>query len=238
MGGAAGPKPILGGLAIAGVAVAAVGAAYLHVRLTGVVSPVRQTVSDYALSPAGAGVFAAMCLALAVGSLGLVSAVITLRPYGPAARGYVIVLLLAAWCLGLTVAALFPTDPMGGRISLDGETHRWAIVLAFVSLPAVGWLISGARCWKPYAGTLRFWARTGFVSLGVLMITYVPVVAPGIAHGPVTIGLSERWVLFVDLALVVTLARPLVRRPAPAATRSGRDSAGQRGHPGFVTPEA
>lgn len=238
MGGAAGPTPILGGLAIAGVAVATVGAAYLHVRLTGVVSPVRQTVSDYALSPAGAGVFAVMCLALAVGSLGLVSAVIGLEPYGGTARGYVIVLLLTAWCLGLTVAGQFPTDPMGGRMSLDGETHRWAIVLAFVSLPAVGWLLAGAPTWAPHAGVLRFWARTGFVSLGVLVLTYVPVVAPGIAHGPVIIGLSERWVLFVDLVLVVALARPLVRRPAPAPLRPGRNPAGQRGRPGFVTPEA
>lgn len=232
------PKPLLGGLAIAGVALAALLAGYLHVRLAGVVSPIRQTVSDYALSPAGKAVFAAMCLVLAVGSLGLVSAVVTLRPYGTARRGYVIVLLLTAWCLGLTVAALFPTDPMGGRMSLDGEAHRWAIVLAFVSLPAVAWLLAGpgARGWGPYAGTLRFWARTGFVSLGVLMITYAPVV--GIARGPVIIGLSERWVLFVHLALLVTLARPLLRRTAPAPIRPGRNPAGQPGRAGFVTPEA
>lgn len=212
-------RPLLGGLAIAGVALATVGAAYLHVRLAGVVSPIRQTVSDYALSPAGKGVFAAMCLALAVGSLGLVSAVIGLKPYGGAVRGYVIVLLLTAWCLGLTVAALFPTDPMGGRMSLDGEAHRWAIVLAFVSLPAVAWLLSGtgARAWRPYAGPLRFWSRTGFVSLGILMITYAPVV--GITHAPIIIGLSERWVLFVHLTLLVTLSRPLIRRTVPAAAR-------------------
>lgn len=229
------PKPLLGGLAIAGVALAALLAVYLHVRLAGVVSPIRQTVSDYALSPAGVGVFAAMCLALAVGSLGLVGAVITLRPYGAAVRGHVIALLLTAWCLGLTVAALFPTDPMGGRMSLDGEAHRWAIVLAFVSLPAAAWLLASAGG-REYAGVLRFWARAGFVSLGVLMITYVPVV--GIAPGPVIIGLSERWVLFVNLALVVTLARPLLRRPAPEPIRFARDSAGQHVHTDFVTPEA
>ena len=231
-------RPLLGGLAVTGVAVAALLAAYLHLRLAAAVSPIGQTISDYALAPGGAGVFAAMCLALAVGSFGLVSAVIGARRYGTV-RGQMIVLLLTAWCLGLTVAALFPTDPMSRPMSLAGETHRWAIVLAFVSLPAAAWLLSGAgaHAWTPYAGVLRFWARTGFVSLTVLMITYAPVVFPGIVSGPVIIGLSERLVLFVHLALLVTLARPLLR-PRTAPIRSGRNPVDQHGLPGIVAPDA
>jgi len=258
-------RPLLGGLALTGVAVAALLGVYLHLRLSATVSPIRQTVSDYVLAPDGAATFAAMCLSLALGSLGLVSAVIGLRPYpatspratrggpgaaraphlrgpareGSAARGHVIALLLSAWCLGLMVAALFPTDPMSGPMSPAGEAHRWAIVLAFVSLPAAGWLLSGtgAHAWTPYAGALRFWSRTAFASLGFLMITYVPVVFPGVMSGPVIIGLSERLVLFVHLALLVTLARPLVR-PAPAPIRSAPNTAELREQPGFVTPDA
>lgn len=231
-------RPILGGLTLAGVAVAALLAVYLHVRMGGVVSPVRQTVSDYVFAPEGAGVFAAMCLALAVGSLGLVSAVITLRPY-PAARGHVIALLLTAWCLGLIVAALFPTDPMGAPMSPAGETHRWAIVFAFVSLPAAGRLLSGTgeHTWTRHAGALRFWALAGFAALGLQMITYVPVVFPGVVDGPVLIGLSERLVLAVDLAMLVTLARPLLHA-APVPIRSDRNPVNLRGRPGFVTPDA
>jgi len=231
-------RPVQGGLAIAGVAMAAFLAVYLHLRLGAVVSPVRQTVSDYVLVPAGKGAFAAMCLALAVGSLGLVSAVLTLRPYG-GARGNVVVLLLTAWSLGLTVAALFPTDPMGGPMSFAGETHRWAIVLAFVSLPAAARMLArpGAHAWAPYGGTLRFWSLAGFAALGVLMISYVPVVFPGVAHGPVLIGLSERVVLFVHLTLVVTLARPLLGAAA-ATIRSGRNATGAESPSDFVVPDA
>lgn len=217
-------RPFLGGLALSGVAVAALLAVYLHLRLSAVVSPIRQTVSDYVLAPDGAGVFAVMCLALAFGSLGLVSAVIGLRPYGTA-RGHVIILLLTAWCLGLIVAALFPTDPMSRPMSPSGEAHRWAIVLAFVSLPAAGWLLSGPgpHAWSQHTAALRFWSRTSFTSLAVLMLTYVPVVFPGIVSVPVIIGLSERLVLLAHLTLLVTLARPLVRRPALVPIRFGRD---------------
>ena len=218
-----GRRPLLGGLALTGVATAAALAVYLHVRFGGRVSAVRQTVSDYVLAPGGAAAFALMCLGLAVGSLGLVAAALGRAQMdgadGPAPGpplGPAVPLLLAAWCLGLTVAALFPTDPMGSRMSLDGETHRWSIILAFVSLPAAGRLLS--RRPAP-AGHARAYRRIGalatssFVMLGVLMLTYAPVVFPGLVTAPVIIGLSERFLLAVDLALLVTMALLLLRPP-------------------------
>ena len=218
----AGRRPLLGGLALTGVATAAALAVYLHVRFGGRVSAVRQTVSDYVAAPGGAAVFAIMCLALAVGSLGLVAAAIGRAPGGPPYGppfSLAVTLMLTAWCLGLTVAAFFPTDPMGARMSLDGETHRWSIVLAFVSLPAAGRLIARR---PPPDGHGRAHRRIGalsaasFAALGVLMLTYAPVVFPELAGGPVIIGLSERLVLAVDLALLVSMTIPLLRRTRPA----------------------
>lgn len=227
-----GRRPILGGLALTGVALAVLLAVYLHVTQAGRVSPVGQTVSDYVLAPGGAGTFAMMCLALAVGSLGLVTAALTTRAAVPVRRQGA-ALLLTAWSLGLTVAALFPTDPMGGRMSLDGETHRWAIVLAFVSLPSAGWLL--ARTHDGARPAVGFWAKASFASLGVLMISYVPVVFPWLATGPVLIGLSERLLLGVDLALLVAMAWPLLRG-VPARSVRPETVTERGGGNGFVVP--
>lgn len=201
-------RPLLGGLVLSGVAVAALLAVYLHLRLSDTVSPVRQTVSDYVLAPEGAGAFALMCLALAVGSLGLVTAAVGRRPYATA-RDHAIAVLLTFWCLGLVVAALFPTDPMSGPMSPAGEAHRWAIVLAFVSLPAAGRLLAAEHGHGPGAA-IGALATGSFAALGVLLVTYIPVVFPGVSDGPVLIGLTERLLLAADLALLVAMARPLL----------------------------
>jgi hypothetical protein len=230
----AGRRPILGGLVLAGVCLAVLLAVYLHLSQGARVSMVGQTVSDYVLAPGGAGTFAAMCLALAVGSLGLVAAALAPRQGAAlAVRDQVVVLLLTAWCLGLTVAALFPTDPMGGRMSLNGEAHRWAIVLAFVSLPSAGRLLARSRPGE--AAAVGFWSKASFASLGVLMISYIPVVFPWLTRGPVLIGLSERLLLAVDLSLLVAMAWPLVRR-ATAGSGQAETVTERGGGNGFVIP--
>jgi hypothetical protein len=206
-------SPLHGRLAVAGMAVAVALAADLHLRLSSQVSPIWQTLSEYVYGHLGAGtsaapLFSAMCLALAFGSLALLAGIAKARRATP------VLVLLGLWCAGLFVVAIFPVDPEGAARSLSGQVHNYGAVVAFIALPAAGWLLtrrSSTQCpWEPRRTTIRRLAVASAVSLVVVLASFVWITSTSSAHHEVTLGLFERTLFVIDLALLATMVRPLL----------------------------
>jgi hypothetical protein len=224
-----------GRLAVAGMAVAVVLAVDLHLQLSTQVSPIWQTLSEYVYGHLGTGtsaapVFDAMCLALAFGSLALLVGIAKARRATP------VLVLLGLWCAGLFVVAIFPVDPPGAVRSFSGQVHNYGAVLAFIALPAAGWLLtrrSSTQCpWEPRRTTIRRLAVASAISLVVVLGSFVWITSTSPAHPEVALGLFERTLFTIDLALLTTMVRPLLseRRGDAIASRVPRRavSAAQR----------
>ncbi|MBE8520653.1 DUF998 domain-containing protein [Amycolatopsis sp. H6(2020)] len=189
----------------------------LHVTQAAGVDPVRQVISDYALSPAAAG-FAFCVLTLAAGSgfllagLGKAGLPVT-RP---------VVALAGCWGAGLTLCAFFPTIPTGAPMTLSAEVHRYAGLVLFVSLPAAAGFLArdaaGHPAHRTLAVRLRRHTRWAWAALAVFLLSQLPVLlAPSRGFdGPLFQGLAERLVFVVYLVLL--------GEPALAVLRSGRKS--------------
>ena len=128
-------------LGLAGATTIVAGAALvvvLHVREPSV-SPVRRTISEYALLD-HAWLFNAAVFLVAAGSLVTLLALVRtdlLRPLSVAS------LALAVWCAALVGVVAFPKHNWAVGPSVSGEVHRGLSLAAFVSLPLaavlVGW---------------------------------------------------------------------------------------------------
>ena len=205
-------SPVHGRLAVAGIAVAVMIATDLHLRLSAQVSPVWQTLSEYVYGHLGrssaAPLFSAMCLALALGSLARLVGLVKAR------RSPAVVALLGVWCAGLTICATVPVDPDGQARSFDGQLHNVAALIAFLALPAAAWLLTRpARetCpWELRRTTIRRLAVASFASVLIVLGGFVFTLITGPARQEVTLGLFERLLFTVDLALLLTMVRPLL----------------------------
>ncbi|GAA3536148.1 DUF998 domain-containing protein [Amycolatopsis ultiminotia] len=205
-------SPVHGRLALMGIGVAVVLAADLHLRLSAQVSPVWQTLSEYVYGRLGdrsaAPLFGAMCLALALGSLALLAGLLRAR------RSPAVVALLGVWCAGLTVCATVPVDPDGQARSFHGQLHNVAALVAFLALPTAAWLLTRrgrATCpWEPRRTAIRRLAVGSFASVAVVLGGFVLTLLTGPTHQEVTLGLFERLLFTVDLALLLTMVRPLL----------------------------
>ncbi|MET9002034.1 DUF998 domain-containing protein [Amycolatopsis sp. NPDC004169] len=186
----------------------------LHFSQAAEVDPVRQVISDYALS--GAGGFAVCVLALAAGTgfllTGLARAGLPVTPP--------VVALAACWGGGLTLCAIFPTSPTGAPMTFSAEVHRFAGLVLFVSLPAAAGLLARGAAAHPahrgLAARLRRHTDWAWAALVVFLLSQLPVLlAPSRAFdGPLFQGLTERLVFAGYLVLL--------GEPAVAILRSGR----------------
>jgi hypothetical protein len=189
----------------------------LHVTQAAGVDPVRQVISDYALSPAAAE-FAFCVLTLAVGTGFLLAALG--RAGLPVTRP--VVALAGCWGAGLTLCAFFPTIPTGAPMTLSAEVHRYAGLVLFVSLPAAAGLLARSAAGHPVHHTLAVRLRRhtdwAWAALTVFLLSQLPVLlAPSRGFdGPLFQGLAERLVFVVYLVLL--------GEPALAVLRSGRKS--------------
>lgn len=169
--------------------------------VTGPGASMNVSVSEYAVTDRG-GVTE---LAMAVMALGSVALLGGLRAAGAPVRG-VPERLLMVWSGAIAVAAVVPATPLGLEPAL--QVHRWALVAAFVSLPAAAALLvprlAADEDWKPVARVVEWLALAG--GLGLLAVTYVAL--PG---GGVLIGLVEWTLLGAEVALLAVLAGWLVR---------------------------
>ncbi|MFE9203464.1 DUF998 domain-containing protein [Micromonospora sp. NPDC007230] len=179
-------------LGLAAAAVALVLFALLHV-LVARLSPVTDTISDYALSPDG-WIFDTAVLVLAASSVCLLGPLLRRQAAVPLATG-----CYACWCLGLVVLTVFPRDPVGAPTTVTGEIHKWASVIALLSLP-LGALLTARRRRGPGA-------RVVAVTAAVCLVALVPFVSAYLASSPLKpyLGLIERAVALGEVVLLLLL---------------------------------
>lgn len=183
--------------------------------------PILDTISSYAFTDRGNGLLEAGVLSLAIGSLALLGALLSAgAPVGRTGAA-----LLVMWSLGLATAALFPADFADTVDIATGRVHQYASLIAFLSLPGVGFAVAdGLRGSVALRHTRILLLRAswfGVLSLGVFGLSYVldavgavPVLEPVSAVLPV--GLAQRIALIADLALLASLL--LVARRSASTT--------------------
>jgi len=207
-------SPVHGRLAIVGIGLAVAISIDLHLRLSAQVSPIWQTLSEYVYGKLGhssaAPLFSAMCLALSLGSVALLAGIAKAHRPGTA----VVCVLLGVWSTGLLVCGLVRVDPDGQARSLSGQVHNIAALTAFVALPAAALVLTRRgreRCpWEPRRTTIRRLAVASFVSVAVVLGGFVLTLIVGPQQQEVTLGLFERLLFTVDVALLLSMVRPLL----------------------------
>lgn len=226
----------LAGAGIAGAALAVVLVGALHLMPeTASISPVRRTISEYALTELG-WAFNLGAIALALGSLSIFAALIVA---GLARRGSLGVVFGVVWSAALLIVVLFPKHNWAIGPSTNGQIHRVASIVAFLCLPLAVLLLTrrttsdgakGPR--QPRAARMAFW-------LGVLSLAWFSLILGALVLTPVTgtpwyqaipLGLVERGLVLTEVAAVVALGvwtitattRTRYSRPAsPAPTGPG-----------------
>ncbi|CAN5377223.1 hypothetical protein BH24ACT9_BH24ACT9_15810 [soil metagenome] len=228
---AAAPQPALLGAAAAALSGAFLTMIYLHAISVGELSPMSTTVSDLIFVDGMGWLFAVSTGLLALASLAVPRALARTGLPG----GRLITDVLGLWCLGLIVAAVFPTDPIGDPLTLVGEIHRYAGATMYVSLPVAGWLVHlGSRTvasWDSYRGAVRTLslASAGF---GVLfLLSSAPSLFPGtpmadLFGDQLIHGLVERVLILSLFGLLLAIGVGAGR-----AGRAGRAGSGGRGLP-------
>lgn len=171
------------------------------------ISPYRRTISEYALTEAGLA-FNVAVLLLAAGSVATMLALVG-TGLMPARSGGVLALLL--WSVALAAVVYFPKHNWALGPSLDGTVHRFASVVAFLSLP-VGALLIG-RAWRAHP---RWRVHAGWTSgLGLWsLLCFAPIIAAIVAQRwtgvpwwrAIPLGAVERVLALSEVAIVLGLA--------------------------------
>lgn len=178
--------------------------------------PAHTMISNYALG-GYRPLFDLGVLALVGASAAVLAALVAtgaVRP-GGAATGS-----LLTWCAGMVLVVAFPTTPTTAPPTPGAVVHAVAAVVGFAALPLGALVI--ARDWRATHVRRAVLLRAlAVASLGLL----VPVLggfAPGspvvlLAVGGVPLGLLQRLLAVVDLALLVVLATGALAQGARAA---------------------
>ncbi|WP_433531450.1 DUF998 domain-containing protein [Micromonospora sp. CA-263727] len=237
-----------GVLALGGIALAALLTVIGHVGVDDL-DPVTLTVSDYAVSDSGGIIHLAM-LTLAVASAAIIPTLRRLAPPDTAEhpgpnraetervgvdRVGVAQLLLAVWAGGLLVSGLVPTNPPGTEMDTAAYVHRYASVVAFLALPAAGWLLA-ARL-PAEAHTTARWLRALALTSLLLATAMAWSAYPG---DRALYGLLERALILTEVTLLalLTLPTPAPRpsaSPSPAIMQSWRPAKGTKRHQSTTT---
>ncbi|MDD7937338.1 DUF998 domain-containing protein [Actinomycetospora lutea] len=208
-------------IGLAGVLLALVVIGAMHlVGPSSRVDPVRRTISEYALLPGG-WVFDVAVVGLAVGSAGVIAALVAA---GLARARSLPVVLLGAWCVGLLLVVAFEKTNWSIGPSVSGYIHRYASLVAFIALPLGSLLLARRHRHDAAARPFRIGARVGS---WLALASFVPIVGAialrGITGVPwwraVPLGLLERGLALAEVVVVALLgawALAHARRSAPA----------------------
>ncbi|WP_018686634.1 DUF998 domain-containing protein [Actinokineospora enzanensis] len=175
-------------------------------------SPVRRTISEYALGP-NKWLFDLAILLVAAGSaLGFALIRDRTRP--------LVLVLGAVWVVSLLAVVAFTKNNWAIGPSTGGMIHRYASVAAFLSLP-LAVLTAAGRALPPWRWSAR--------ALGLLSLTWFAVIVVGairmLSGGApwwttIPLGLVERVIAGSAVAafatLLIGLTRPPTRPPIPA----------------------
>ncbi|MFI0237796.1 DUF998 domain-containing protein [Streptomyces sp. NPDC016845] len=178
-------------------------------------SPFALTVSDFAALDRGGLIETSMAV------LGVMSFVLlaVARRWLTTARGLPSV-LLAAWGLGLVVAAVVPTDPLTTHLSGSAYVHRYASITAFLALPLAGLLLARRLTAGPDA--LRTARRLRLLSGVALAGAVVMALSAGPGDREL-IGLVERVLLGSEVVLLGVFGH-YVQRQMPLHDEGAEDS--------------
>lgn len=203
-----------GHLGLLGVAAAVVLIGLLHVLPpSSQISVVRRTISEYALLE-DAWLFNVGVLALAAGSFAVIAALVgrgVIRAVSPAS------VLIAVWALCLIAIVLFPKNNWAIGPSVGGMIHRYASVVAFLTLPIAAIIVGRAArsAWPVWLGVLSL-GWFAFI-LGAVMLQPFTGVRWWVA---IPLGAVERGLLITEVAALAALA--VLDCPRFARTGLGR----------------
>ncbi|HVV07917.1 DUF998 domain-containing protein [Amycolatopsis sp.] len=200
-------------LAASGVLALAAGAVLVFLLQflppTNEISPLRRTISEYALT-GNKWLFDIAVVLVAAGSA-LLFALHFLRRALPAAA----LVAGALWTVSLLVIVAFPKTNWAVGPSAGGTLHRVASVIGFVCLP-LGLLLA-ARTTFPAPRWRRAARVLAAVSLGWFGVILAAVVVTAAVGGHwwevIPLGLVERLMALTELLAIATLAAPLLRSP-------------------------
>lgn len=182
--------------------------AFLHVSgPTAAISPYRRTISQYALTDA-APAFNLAVLLLAAGSIATMAALVRADLLRVRSGG---MLALVLWCVALAAVVYFPKHNWAVGPSFEGTVHRYASVVAFLSLPVAAlligrtWWIRGRwRTQAAWTWALGLWSLLCFSPI-VVAIAVQP--WTGISWWRlIPLGAVERVLLISEVGIVLLLA--------------------------------
>lgn len=223
---------------IAGAAVSTVLVGLLHVIVDpSEVDPVRRTISEYALGD-HRPLFNAAVLVLAAGSVGVLAALVGARLTRAVSAPS---MLIGTWSVAMVAVVAFQKIDWSVGPTLGGYVHRYASLVAFLSLPLAGLTLAVRwgrdRSWRPPA------LCTG--ALSVLSLAWLAPILLGFVLRPLTgipwwrfvpLGLVERGLAVTEVAVVFALGwwawragRRTVPAMAPASTAPAGPDPAARG---------
>lgn len=203
--------------ALVGIAATVVVFAALHLLPpTRDISPVRRTISEYALT-SSAWAFNLAVIALAASSVAVFAGLVAARRIGPVSVGTV---FGAAWVVGLLTLVSFPKHNwvLDGGAGHSGQIHRLASLVAFLALPVAVLAIARRRPDRPHPASARwaFWLATTAL-VWFLPIVLAVITSPRNWWQQIPLGLIERGLALTEVLAVIALTL-LIRVPSAANT--------------------
>jgi len=202
------------------VAATLIGALHLLPE-TAEISPVRRTISEYALTDTG-WAFNVGVVALALGSLAILVAASLAGLARVRSTGFALGL---AWVVALLTIVVFPKHNWAVGPSANGQVHRVASLVAFVCLPLAVLLLTRRRGTATTASRSAFWSAAASLAwLGTLVGAWLLSPITGNPwYRALPIGLVERGLVLCEVAAVVALGVWVLS----ARTRTGSMAASQ-----------
>jgi hypothetical protein len=180
----------------------------LHVLpATADISPVRRTISEYALTDT-AWAFNVGAITLALGSLAILIGIIRAGLARPGSAG---TLLSVAWALALLTVVVFPKNNWAVGPSASGQIHRVASLVAFLCLPVAVMLLTRRRRGNADrtdgASRAAFWlAAASLAWFAPLLVAWLLSPVTGTPwYRAVPLGLLERGLVLCEVTAVIVL---------------------------------
>jgi hypothetical protein len=212
---------------------------------SGGVDPVHELLSEYQLRSVDVGV--PYALALLSANAATVQLGVAMVRHG-LLRGWLATALLAIWCVSLLGLTVFLKDPIGSHGTWYGTVHKLCTVTNFVSLPALcallWWRFRTVARWRGKARTVGALAAFSLVCAVPFAAAFL-LHTGGIRATGTALGLVERGIVAIDIAMIATLtgwSRAMAGPPASgrsqrklAAAATGAARPGVKPPPGRLS---